>query len=59
MKGATPEGVYEEPPNLDNAIDESCYSTLDPTYSQFQPHIPKHSTHRMMMNTHAYNTNRT
>ena len=43
MKGATPDlgGVYEQPPDSDNAIDENCYSTLDPTYSQFQPHIPK------------------
>ena len=36
-----PEGVYEQPPDSDNDIDENCYSTLDPTYSQFQPHIPK------------------
>ena len=43
MKGATPDlgGVYEQPPDSDNVIDENCYSTLDPTYSQFQPHIPK------------------
>ena len=41
MKGATSEGVYELPPNLDGAAadDENCYSTLDPTYSQLEPHL--------------------
>lgn len=40
MKGATSgEGEYELPPNLDDAAgDENCYSTLDPIYSQLQPH---------------------
>ena len=44
MKGATSgEGEYELPPNLDldhatGDGDEGCYSTLDPTYSQLQPH---------------------
>ena len=48
MKGATSgEGEYELPPNLDDYVagggDEGCYSTLDPTYSQLQPHtgVPK------------------
>jgi hypothetical protein len=44
MKGATSgEGVYELPPNLDDADagdhDENCYSTLNPTYSQLPAHI--------------------
>ena len=41
MKGATSEGVYELPPNLDGATadDENCYSTLDLTYSQLEPHL--------------------
>ena len=44
MKGATSgEGEYKLPPNLDldhvtGGGDEGCYSTLDPTYSQLQPH---------------------
>jgi hypothetical protein len=46
MKGATSrEGVYELPPNLDDADDhdENCYSTLNPTYSQLPAHtgVPK------------------
>ena len=49
MKGATSgEGEYELPPNLDldhaaGDGDEGCYSILDPTYSQLQPHtgVPK------------------
>jgi hypothetical protein len=42
MEGATSgEGVYELPPNLDDAgdHDENCYSTLNPTYSQLPAHI--------------------
>ena len=39
MKGAISEGVYELPPNLDDAGDENCYSTLNPTYSQLQAHL--------------------
>ena len=41
MKGATSEGVYELPPNLDEAAagDENCYSTFNPTYSQLEPHL--------------------
>ena len=45
MKGATSsEGVYELPPNMDGSaaggdLDESCYSTLNPTYAQLQAHI--------------------
>ena len=43
MKGATSgEGEFELPPNLNDYAagggDENCYSTLDPTYSQLQPH---------------------
>ena len=41
MKGAASEGVYELPPNLDGAAadDGNCYSSLDPTYSQLEPHL--------------------
>ena len=41
MKGASSEGVYELPPNLDEAAadDENCYSPLDLTYSQLEPHL--------------------
>ena len=41
MKGATSEGVNELPRHLDDASagDENGYSTLNPTYSQLQPHL--------------------
>ena len=41
MKGAASEGVYELPPNLDGAAadDGNCYSSLNPTYSQSEPHV--------------------
>ena len=44
MKGAVSEGVYDHelpPLNLNEAAadDENCYSTLDPTYSQLEPHL--------------------
>ena len=41
MKGATLEGLNELSPNLDDASagDENSYSTLNPTYSQLQPHL--------------------
>ena len=43
--GATSEGVYELPPNLDGAAahDGNCYSSLDPTYSQLEPHVATHA----------------
>ena len=43
-KGAASEGVYKLPPNLDGAAaadDGNCYSSLDPTYSQFNMHLSK------------------